>query len=248
MTQIYEYIFNYLSLNNRLKIIKLSDYFGYLIITNKKLWFNIEIYNLKGYKYILEFIKKINNEPKTLICMSSSKLNINLKEFNLKKLNHFDISNSKMKFDNFLHLLYSSKLKKLYLKRVDFYNIMRHIASTQKDTLEELDLSISQKCTSAFGSYNINRINKLQNLKVLKINNNNISYQIFKDILNLPKLETLEIINCFIGRADQNCFCNNIQYLIDLLEKLKDVKVDSRFFCKNTNEILKLKLKNILIL
>lgn len=248
MTQIYEYIFNYLNLNNRLKIIKLSDYLGYLILTNKKIWFNIEIYNLKGYKYILDFIKEINNEPKELICMACSKININLQEYNLKNLNHFDISNSKMKLDNFLYILYNSRLKKLYLKRVDFYNIMRHIVSTQKDTLEELDLTISKKYTFTFTTYNINRINKLRNLKVLKINNNNISYQVFIDILKLPKLETLEIINCLIGRNEQNCFCSKIEYLIDLLKKLKDVKVDSRFFSKNTNEILKLKLKNILIL
>ena len=70
---------------------------------------------------------------------------------------------------------------------------MRHITNTQKDTLEELDISISKKYTFSFTSYNLDRISKLQNLKVLKLNNNNISTGLFIQLLQLKNLEVLEI-------------------------------------------------------
>ena len=54
---IYDSILKNLDLNNRIKIIKLSNYIGYYLLNNKSLWKDIEIYNLKGYKYIFDYLK-----------------------------------------------------------------------------------------------------------------------------------------------------------------------------------------------
>jgi hypothetical protein len=248
MTQLYEYIFLNLDFNNRIKIINLSDYLGYQILTNKKLWNNIEIYNPKGYKNILSFIKNINNKPSKVLCVACGKLKINLNDYDLSQLNHLDLSNSRVTLDNFLNILYRCKLKKLYIKRVNFYNIMRHITNTQKDTLEELDISISKKYTFSFTSYNLDRISKLQNLKVLKLNNNNISTGLFIQLLQLKNLEVLEMIDCVIDRSEKTCLCYKIKHIIEDLKKLKIFTVGHDVFCQNTNEILKLNVKNFLIL
>lgn len=248
MKSVYEQILKQFDFKNRIKIIGISNYLGYYILTHKYLWDNIEIYNPKGYKYIFDLIKEINNCPKKVLCVACSKIKINLDHFDLCKLNHLDISNSKINLNDLVKILYRTKLEKLYLKRINFYNIMCHIINTQSDTLQELDLSISKKCNyNLYKVNNLKNINKLKYLKILKINNNNVSFEIFTQILKLPNLEKLEMIDCLINQKSNLCFCSRIKKIREPLIKLKEFKISGDFLCRNTMNILKLYLNSILI-
>ena len=157
----YDLIIKNLDFNSRIKIIEISKYLGYYILTNKHLWNDIEIYNPRGYKYILDFIKNINDNPCRVLCVSSGVIKINLDSYKLDKLEHLNLSNSKISFNNLVKILYKYKLKKLYLKRINLYGLVRHIVNSQKDTLEELDLSISKRHTYQFQSFSFFYFSKI---------------------------------------------------------------------------------------
>jgi len=247
---IYRLIFNNLDINNRIKIIKISKYLGYYILTNIDLWNNIEIYNLKGYKYIFNFIKIINNNPTKILCISSGKININLDKYLLDKLEYLNLSNSKITYNNLIKILYRcKKLKKLYLKRLNLHSLVRHIINNQKETIEELDISISKKFTYSFTNYNLNNIYELNNLKVLKINNNSIAFEIFINILKIKKLKILEIKDVLINKKPHYCICSyNIEEIISLLNNLEKVSMTHITFCTYAIKTFKIKLKYNLII
>ena len=245
---IYDSILKNLDLNNRIKIIKLSNYIGYYLLNNKSLWKDIEIYNLKGYKYIFDYLKEINNKPEKIICISSGKIKVNLDGYNLSSLNHLDLSNSKITYNNLIKILYNCKLRTLFLKRLNFHSLIRHISNSQKDTLEQLDLSICKKNTYNFNINNLSNIYQLNNLKVLKINNNLISLDIFMSIIEIKSLEELEIRNIIINHKYVYCICHHLNYIIPLLSKLKKLTITDNIFCQRTTEIMKIKLKYNLII
>lgn len=245
---IYESIIKNLDVSSRLKIISISNYIGYYILTNKFLWDNIEIYNIKNYKYILDFIKEINNNPKKIICVSSGKLKINLDNYNLSKLEYLNLSNSKITYNNLVKILYQCKLKKLYLKRINLYSLIRHIVNSQKDTLEELDLSVSKRDTYNISSTNLNNIHNLKKLKVLKINNNSITKAIFYQIIMMKNLKLLEIKDVLIFKMGGWCICDKLRYIIPYLSNIDKIMITENTFCDCSLNILKIKLKYKLII
>lgn len=244
----YDLIIKNLDFNSRIKIIEISKYLGYYILTNKHLWNDIEIYNPRGYKYILDFIKNINDNPCRVLCVSSGVIKINLDSYKLDKLEHLNLSNSKISFNNLVKILYKCKLKKLYLKRINLYGLVRHIVNSQKDTLEELDLSISKRHTYQFQSKNLNNIHELNKLKILKINNNSIMIDIFLSIIKMKNLKELEIKDVLINKRYNYCICYDLKYILPYLYMFDKITTSEITFCKNTIDILKIKLKYKLII
>jgi hypothetical protein len=244
----YDPILKFLNTNMLLKLIFISDQFAYYILSKKKYWNFIEIYNLKNKNNILDFIKQINNSPITFKIVSSCKIRINHYDLNFSKLKHLDLSNSKISFASLMFILYNSKLEKLYLKRINLYKYFKHITNSQKETLKELDISSFRKYWHDSHMLDISTINLLTNLTLLKINNLTFSYQTFFKILELPNLEILEMANCYFKHNWKYCVCQDLHEIIPYLNKLKVLKISDDIFCSKSTQIIYEKLENKLIM
>ena len=74
------------------------------------------------FKVILDYFdteQKINNSPKKIICVASSRIKLNFDKYNFSRLIELNLSNSKITLEQLKKILYNSKLKKLNLKRIN---------------------------------------------------------------------------------------------------------------------------------
>lgn len=245
--EVYDLIIYNLDTMSKIKLIKLYNKLSYYILNKSTFWETIKIYNNKEYPRILDFLKTLNDSPKVLQCISSEKIKLNLEDWNLKMLNHIDLSNSKIKYENLLGILYNSKLEKLYLKRIKLYNINKHIITTQKKYLRELDLSTMYKFRFERNNWSLFNIEKIQNLRILKINNIPLKYHILMNILSLKYLELLEMKYCYINSRWGYCCCSDIKNLVEKIVLIKKVVLKDNF-CNKTMDILKYHHNNLIII
>ena len=90
---VFKVILDYFNTEQKIKLFQKNDYIALKMITNKDIWDKIEFYNYKNNKNIINIISKINNCPKKIICVASSRIKLNFDKYNLSRLIELNLSN-----------------------------------------------------------------------------------------------------------------------------------------------------------